>query len=243
MGKLTAEQMDEALAEAQTTGERIGRCLLRWELIQPDVLCRALSIQTSLPMTVLDGDAMPDNLSKLFPLALMNCHFVPFDETRAVVCVAACNPLEQELLKELEKNLKKVIEVFLAREDQVARQLDWLRVKLKTRSRRTLRFARLQISYQFCDRLGVRTDKEIHEGSTLNISEGGYLLDGPQSAEDPGEMLKKGFLYINACLKLDAGEIWAICEVREIRLVDEAPKPRWLLGVEILDINTEAKRA
>jgi hypothetical protein len=193
-------------------------------------------------MTVLDSDAIPDSLSKLFPLALMmNCHFVPFDESSAVVCVAACNPLDPEMLKEQEKILRKVVEVFLAREDHVARQLDWLRIKLKTRSRRAIRFnIRIQVSYQFCNRLGVRTDNVVHDGATRNISEGGCLLDGPQAADDPGNMLKKG-LFINACLKPDDGEIWAICEVREIRLVDEAPLPRWLLGVEFLDVSDDGK--
>ena len=145
------------------------------------------------------------------------------------------------MLREQEKVLRKVIEVFLAREDQVARQLDWLRIRLKTRSRSSLRYAmRLTVSYQFCNRLGVRIDKEIHSGSTLNVSEGGYLVEGPVSSGDPGEMMRKG-LYVNICIKLMTGEIWAICDVREIRLVDDPARGRWLLGVEVLDINPDSK--
>ena len=242
MGKVTPEQIEQAVEQSAAAGERVGRWLIRWELVQPDTLCRALSIQTGLPMTMLDTESMPEELSKVFPLPLMMHHcFVPFEDSGAVLCVAACNPLDPVMLREQEKVLRKVIEVFLAREDQVARQLDWLRIRLKTRSRSSLRYAmRLTVSYQFCNRLGVRIDKEIHSGSTLNVSEGGYLVEGPVSSGDPGEMMRKG-LYVNICIKLMTGEIWAICDVREIRLVDDPARGRWLLGVEVLDINPDSK--
>lgn len=242
MGKLTAEQVEEVLRLSLESGQRIGRCLLAWELVPPDVLCRALSIQSGLPMTVLEGDAIPEKLNKIFPLPMMMRHsFVPFDDAAAVLCVAACNPLDAETLKELERISRKVIEVFLAREDQVARQLDWMRVKMKTRSRRSLRYKMsLALMYQFCSRLGVRSDKEVHQGTTVNISEGGMLIDSAQAPGDPGAMLQNG-LYVNVCLKPAIGEIWAICDVREIRLLPDTVPPRWLLGLEIVDINEESR--
>ncbi|MEI6234491.1 MAG: hypothetical protein WCT04_15670 [Planctomycetota bacterium] len=242
MGKLTAEQLEEAVTMAQDAGERIGRWLIRWELVDPDTLCRALSIQTGLPMTKLVSDAIPEPLRNLFSLPLMMHHnFVPFDDSGAILCLAACNPLDPALIREQEKVLHKIIEVFLAREDQVARQLDWMRIKLKTRSRRCLRFnLRVFVSFQFCNRLGVRHDKNIHDGATVNVSEGGYLLDCPAPIDDPSAMLLKG-MYLNVIIKSMTGEIRAICDVREIRLVDDSPKPRWLMGVEIVEMNDDSK--
>lgn len=243
MGKLTAEQVDEAVKLAKETGERLGQCLIRWDVVQPDVICRALSIQTGLPMTVLDEDAMPKNLSRIFPLPLMMHHgFVPFDESAAVLCVAACSPLDAETIKELEKISRKVIEVFVAREDQLARQLQWQRIRVKTRSRRHVRFKKqLEVSYQFCSREGVRTDKLVHQGRTLDMSLGGFLIDGPQpNMGDPGKLMLHG-LYVNVCLKAEDGEIWAICEVRELRLELKDEQTRWLMGVEMVDMNAEYK--
>ncbi len=253
MGKMTTEQVDEAVRWARESGERLGHCLIRWGIVPPEVVCRALSIQTGLPMTVLDEPSVPAPLSKVFPLALMIHHgFVPFDQSRTVICVAASNPLEPEVIKELEKISKKVIEVFLSREDQIFRQLDWLRVKQKTRSRRTPRFGiSLQVQYQFCTRQGARTDKDVHDAWTINLSEGGFLLDSnAPPIEDPAAALVSG-LYINACLKVPAqnageaeDEIWSVCEVREVRLYTPDPtlrQPRWLMGIEVIDIAPEFK--
>jgi len=241
MGKLTMDQADEVAKIAIESGERMGRLLIAWEMVPPDVLCRALSLQSGLPMTLLDEDSFPEKLRRIFPLPLMMRHnFVPFDESAAVLCVAACNPLEADLVKELERISRKVVEVFLAREDQVARQLDWLRVKMKTRSRRGLRFRlKLPVSFQFCSRMGVRSEKDVFDATTINISEGGFLIESPPVPGDPGEMLLKG-LHLNLCLKPMSGEIWSICDVREIRLVQEQP-PRWLMGLEIVDINEESR--
>lgn len=252
MGKMTPEQVEEAVRWARETGERLGHCLVRWNIVPPETVCRALSIQTGLPMTVLEEPSVPDALSKIFPLALMMHHgFVPFDQSPTVLCIAACNPLEPEVRKDLEKISKKIVEEFLAREDHVFRQLDWLRVKFKTRSRRTLRFnLALPSAYQFCTRQGGRLDKEIYDCVTVNVSEGGFLIDSPApSIADPGEAMRRG-LYINLCVLNQTEEsedkIWAVCEVRELRFqaqIDSGGvgRPRWLMGVEIIDINPEFK--
>jgi len=48
-------------------------------------------------------------------------------------------------------------------------------------------------------------------------------------------------MYLNVIIKSMTGEIRAICDVREIRLVDDSPKPRWLMGVEIVEMNDDSK--
>lgn len=249
MGKLNVEQVEEAVVWARENGERLGHGLIRWGLVSPDMVCRALSIQTGLPMTLLEPGAVPETLSKLFPLALMMHHgFVPFDMSPSVICIAACNPLEPETLKELERLSKKVVEVFLAREDQVDRQIDMLRIKLKTRSRRLLRFEKsIACAFQFCSRQGVRTGTQVCQGQTLNVSEGGFLIDTPApEIADPVEAMRRG-MFVNLCLKLPDLELWSICEAREIRMRDverhgEAPVQQWLMGVEIIDMASELRK-
>lgn len=252
MGKMSPEQVDEAVRWARESGERLGHCLIRWGIVPPETICRALSIQTGLPMTVLDDPNVPDALSKIFPLALMMHHgFIPFDQSPTVLCIAACNPLDADVRKELEKISKKIVEEFLAREDHVYRQLDWLRVKFKTRSRRTIRFElSLPSAYQFCTRQGARLDKEIYECTTVNISEGGFLIDSPApNVAEPADAMRRG-MYINLCLLIqnetEEEKIWSVCEVRELRFqaqIDSGGvgRPRWLMGVEIIDISPEFK--
>jgi hypothetical protein len=240
-GKLTPEQLQEALELAQATGQKLGRVLLSAGAVTPDALCRAISTQLNLPMTMLEGDTIPDRLRNVFPLALMMHHnFVPFDDAGAQLCIAASTPLDAATVKDLEKISKRFIQVFIARDDQVGRQLDWMRVKMKTRSRRYLRFEfRQPASYQFSNRAGARLNREVYEAVTLNVSEGGCLLDSPEPHHvDPAELLRRGF-YINLSVKTEAGAVWAVGEVREIRLGGDANGPRWLMGVEFIDLSPE----
>jgi hypothetical protein len=240
-GKLTHDQLQEALELAQASGQKLGRVLLSAGAVTPDALCRAVSMQLNLPMTVLDGDTIPERLRTIFPLAMMMHHnFVPFDDAGAQLCIATSNPLDAATVKDLEKISKRFIQIFIARDDQVGRQLDWMRVKMKTRSRRYLRFEfRQPASYQFSNRAGVRVNRDVYEGTTLNISEGGCLLDSPQPHHaDPAELLRRGF-FINLSVKTEAGAVWAVGEVREIRLGGGDAGPRWMMGVEFIDISPE----
>ena len=246
MGRLSPDQVMSAVNNARNSGERLGRYLLRTAQVQPDALCRALALQTGLPMTDLTDAEIPDGLVRIFPHEMMMQYsFVPFDDSKSFVCVAVADPLPQNALKELEKLCGKRIEIFLAQEDLLVRTLDKIRGRAKRKLRRHIRYEiNTLVRYQFCSRLGNPAEEVIHNGTTLNISEGGFLIEGsPTALGSPDDLRRRG-MCARVVLTGTFQEIAALCHLRSIRARErqEAGKARWLLGLEIAEIAADDRR-
>ena len=246
MGRLTPDQVASAVRYAKGNGERLGRYLLRTGMVAPDALCRALALQTGMPMTDLSEAEIPEALARVFPHEMMVQHsFVPFDDSKAFVCVAVADPLPMTTQKELEKLCGKRIEMFLAQEDLVVRTLDKLRGKQKRKLRRHIRYeVNALVRYQFCSRLGHPAEDVIHNGTTLNISEGGFLIEGsPTALGSPDDLRRRG-ICCRVVLTGTFQEISTLCHLRSIRARErqEAGKARWLLGLEVAEIAADDRR-
>lgn len=241
MGKLTQEQVDEAVAEARARHEKIGRYMLRENLITPDVLCRALALQSGLPMTDLTDLELSQNLARLFPHTLMLRHcFIPFDENASFVCIGASNPIHGTTITELERIAQRKIEVFLAREDYILQHIGTLRGRQADVPRRHIRYdIALPVMYQFCTRLGSPVEVKQHEGFTLNISEGGMLVNGPKAqVGSVQDILRKG-LCLSVVLAFNSPqEIRCICRVKSIREADAG----WQIGMQLVDTTEDDRR-
>jgi hypothetical protein len=246
MGRLNAEQVSVAVQQSRANGERLGRYLLRTGLVSADALCRALALQTGLPMTDLSDAVIPENLGRVFPHELMMQYsFVPFDEAKSFVCIAVADPLPQPTVRDLEKLCGKRIEVFLGQEDLVIRLLDKARGKQKRKLRRHIRYEISALArYQFCSRLGNPAEDVIHHGTTMNVSEGGFLIEGtPTILGSPDDLRRRG-ICARVVLTGTFQEISALCHLRSIRAKErqEAGKARWLLGVEVAEISADDRR-
>jgi hypothetical protein len=241
MGKLTQEQVEEAAAEARARHEKLGRSLVRTETITPDVLCRALAMQSGLPMTDLTDFEISQNLARLFPHSLMLRHcFLPFDENASFVCVAASNPINSGALAELERVAHRKIEVFLAREDYVLQHISTLRGRQADVPRRHIRYdIAIPVLYQFCTRLGSPVESSQHEGSTINISEGGMLVRGsPARVGTVQDVLRKGLCLNTVLCYGTPQEIRCICRVKSIR----EGGADWHIGMQLVDTTEEDRR-
>jgi hypothetical protein len=246
MGRLNNDQVAMALQQARSNGERLGRYLLRTGMVTPDALCRALALQTGLPMTDLSDATIPENLLRVFPHEMMMQYsFVPFDEAKAFVCIAVADPLPQTTSREMEKLCGKRIEMFLGQEDLVIRMLDKVRGKQKRKLRRHIRYEISALArYQFCSRLGHPAEEVIHHGTTMNVSEGGFLIEGtPTALGSPDDLRRRG-ICARVVLTGTFQEISALCHLRSIRAKEraEAGKARWLLGVEVAEISADDRR-
>jgi hypothetical protein len=246
MGRLTNDQIEQAVNRARASGERLGRYLLRTGMLAPDVLCRALALQTGLPMTDLHDAQIPESLSRVFTHELlMQYNFVPFDEAKTFVCIAVADPLPPQSVKDLERMCGKRIEVFLAQEDLVVKMLDKARGKHKHKLRKHIRYEiQTMVRYQFCSRLGNPAEDIIHNGTTLNVSEGGFLIEGSPTALGGPEDLRRRGICARVVLSSAVSEITTICHLRSIRQKErqEAGRSRWLLGLEIAEISTDDRR-
>jgi hypothetical protein len=241
MGYINPVQLDDAARQARMKGEKIGRFLVRSGLIGADVMCRALALQSGLPMTDLNDLEMTEDLTKLFSYSTMMRHgFVPFDESRDMICIAVANPLSTPTIRDLEQSASKKIEVFLGREDLILKYLNKIRAQQQVVPRRFIRYdLQTTLTYQYCTRFGVACEEGPQQGTTLNISEGGLLMEGPASSlGKPDELLRRG-----TCVNINIPftppqEIKALCRLKAV----QERSGGWLIGLEMLDISTEDKR-
>lgn len=250
MGKLQDGEIEGLVRSARMASERLGRFLMREGLISPAELCRALALQSGLPMTDLEDAEIPEVLIKLFAQSTMlRYEFLPFDESQQMLCIATANPIPLQILHDLERQAKRKIEVFLAQEDLVLKELDKIRPKVKRQERKHMRYeVALPIAYQFCNRLGRAAEETLYHGQTIDISEGGFLCEGntPQLIT-PEDLMRRGI-----CVRLTVSkypiEVRALCSLRFIKNREEEdggaqglPFP-WVFGTQVLEISEEDKR-
>jgi len=246
MGKLTETQVQDSVQRARISGERLGRYLLREGLVSPAELCRALALQSGLPMTDLTDADIPEPLSMLFSHGMMLQHeFIPFDESMRMLCVAAANPIPRAVLSDMERSCGKKIEVFLAQEDLVLQLVDRLQPKEKRKDRKHMRYETdLVIQYQFCNRLGRASEEVMHTGQTMDISEGGFLIQGPATTlGGPDDLMRRG-LCVRFVMGDGSGEVKGLCALRFIKANDRPAREewKWHYGLQILEMTSEDRR-
>jgi hypothetical protein len=243
MRKLNEAQVAQAVVSARLAGLRLGKHLLREGLVTPEELCRALALQSGLPMTDLSTAAIPPHLARIFPFDLLARHeFVPIDDTRKMLCVAAANMLPRTLVAELERLCQRRVEVFLAEEDRVLAALDSLRPSERAHERIHARYAAvLPVTYQLCNRLGRLSEPTVYAGRTTDVSEGGLQIEGPAPrALMPDDVRRRG-LCLRLTLSCEKGPIQALCDPRFIQ-VRNRPEPDalpWLIGLRFLEIRKD----
>jgi hypothetical protein len=124
-GRITPTQAVEAYEQSRATGRKFGRYLVSESLITPAELCRALSMQTGMPVVDLSTVTLPETVRKIFSRELLKEHqFVPFNEFGPELYIAVTTPLSKGVLTELERQCECRVKVFLAREDVVSLMLD-----------------------------------------------------------------------------------------------------------------------
>ena len=71
---LKQAKLDEAVVAAKQSGERLGRYLLRCGLVTPEQLCRAIAVQSGLPVVNMWTTQAPSSLNRLFPFDRFTFH-------------------------------------------------------------------------------------------------------------------------------------------------------------------------
>lgn len=240
MGLVTAEEVENAVYEARLNHEKIGRTLIRSNLITAEALCRALSLQSGMPMVDLAGITVAATLRALFPDEWMREHqFVPFDQNPASIFVAVGQPLSPGVLAQLRAHCRREVETFLAQEDAIALRLDEFQ---RLKSRKHERFpVSIPAQYQFCTRLGAPLEPNVYMVSTLNLSLGGLALQGAPRIPNTLENYRRQDIYAQVLLKDSPSDIRSICQLRWVR---EAPSRNadCLLGMEIVEISTGGRQ-
>ncbi len=243
MNKLTEDQVENAINKSKDSGERLGRYLLRKGLVTPAELCRALGLQSGLPMTDLSDMTIPKELLEIFPFPIMMQHeCIPFDDSYHMVCLAAANPLPRDVLAELERLSQRKVEVFLADEDVLMQHLVDARPKENKAVRKHLRYEMsLEVRYRFCNRLRKLLDPKEYKGITVDISEGGFMIAGPEAdLGDPDTIRRRG-ACIEVTILSEKENVDILCGLAFIK-IDATQEWPWQFGLKILEINNTGRK-
>ena len=251
MGKLTQQQVDEAVEESRLSRERFGQYLVKRGVVTAAELCRALALASGMPTTDLHDANIRRTFREIFPLEIMKRYeFIPFDASDKVVCIATGSPFPEPVLKEIKELTKKRVEVFLADEDMVLQLInktpeDTANEASGLKNRRFPRFNMpLPASYYFCTSGGERLEDVSYTGQTINIGEGGFRIEGPPT--DFGRMgdVQAYGLYVRVSINFPPHEFSALCKpvyVYEKETVEVVNFPMEM-GLSIMDISVSSRQ-
>jgi hypothetical protein len=217
--------------------QRINRLLLENQEVTPDDLCHALAIDSKLPVIDLDIDYVTASLSKTFTcLTLLRFQIVPFAETNDLVCIAAAEPLSEDSLKHLEEKVNRHVMVFLAPADQIhALQSRIHRDGLLPKRVCTRVKIVLPVFYQICNEQGILLNNVCRQGETIDLTEHGALIVGPEESLFPAsQLVENGYLKLQ--IDKDGCDIRAIARILRISPSQNLQTAKWLYGLEIFRI-------
>jgi hypothetical protein len=121
---LDREHVEEAAVSAKKVGEKLGRHLMRRELITSDTLCNALASQFGLQTVDLSSVVVSNSLDKVFSVDVLKQHnCVPFNESKSSIAMAVSAPLGRDTTLQLEHSCGKAIYMYIANEQLVSDRL------------------------------------------------------------------------------------------------------------------------
>lgn len=121
-GLVSAEQLDEAIAEHRRTGERIDRVLVRMGFVSRAEVLVALGEQLHMPVVDLTATTVEPEVLEMLPAQLVyRQHCVPLYRENGRLVVATSDPFELTALDELKLLTGCSIELVLADEDELGK--------------------------------------------------------------------------------------------------------------------------
>lgn len=94
-GKITKEELDEALAYAEENGCRIGEALVKLNYTDAETIAKAIAKQSSLPYVNLSNVELPPSLLKSIPKEAMQEHFIlPVKKKDRTLIIASAEPMD-----------------------------------------------------------------------------------------------------------------------------------------------------
>ncbi|MEZ6234665.1 MAG: GspE/PulE family protein [Phycisphaerales bacterium] len=119
-GMISRDQLDSALGQQRTSGERLDKVLVRLGFVSSNQVLRAIGEQFSMPVVDLAETAVEQSVLDALPARLVykqNC--VPIAKAGHVLTVATSDPFELSVLDELKLLTGCSIELVLADEAEL----------------------------------------------------------------------------------------------------------------------------
>lgn len=124
-GLITEEQLKEGLAEAKTSGHRIGYALVHLGFVQEEELTRMLAKQYRVPAVDLEKITVEPKILKLIPSNVAQKHMVlPLRRVGRMLTVAMTNPTDFSAIDDLKFISKLEIEPVIVGEYTLRKHLE-----------------------------------------------------------------------------------------------------------------------
>ena len=121
-GLITEEQLTEAIAEQNRTGERLDHVLVRLGYVKSSQVLEAIGQQFAMPIVDLNTIDVPDEVLRRLPAKLVfKQRCVPIDQRDGTLRVATCDPFELTAFDELRLLTGMAIELVLADERDIGK--------------------------------------------------------------------------------------------------------------------------
>ena len=120
LGKLDADDLDQALREHHKTGDRLGLVLTRMGLASEDDVQRALAEQLQLPFVKISELTVRKEVIEKIPAKLVNHYnLVPLEQYNGTLRVAVIDPLDMHMLDDLRLMLKLEVEPVVSTQKEI----------------------------------------------------------------------------------------------------------------------------
>lgn len=162
-GKLTKEQLLQALGEQRRTREHLGHLLVRLGFVSQKDIASALANQAGVTRIDLQAYQIDTAALELIPLSFARKHkILPLSLNNGRIQVAMANPFDVKVIDEVKSMSKSQVEVLVASENEIIKFLDELYEEGSAEERRpTEKFAAsLEEAIQRTERIDVSEDGE-----------------------------------------------------------------------------------
>ncbi len=216
-GKLRPEDLLRALAEARRSHERIGRVLIRMGLATGYDIAEALGKQFGFPAVDIGKVTIRDDaFGAISPLMMHKYRAVPFAMEKGRLKLAASYPLKEKDIAAIAEEAGMAVQVYMADEEFIA---GLLRTKAAVgrpaAGGRAPRFRiTLPVRFLVCDREGSPIDELPRDGVTIDVSESGFLIQGPAAGGlSPGTVPPDKPKTMRIAISWRRAEIKALCRI------------------------------
>lgn len=123
-GKITPEQLDQAISVQQKTGEKLGKTLAGLDILEEREIIETLSQQLRIPIINLSDHEIDKEVIGLIPenIARKN-QLIPLAKNLNVLTVAMVDPLDIHAIDEIIRTTQHEVELVICTEDDIRQAL------------------------------------------------------------------------------------------------------------------------
>lgn len=126
-GLITAEQLEEAIADQQKNGQPLGELLVDRRYITERDIAEVVATQFSLPYLSPEQYYTTSEMATVIsPEVMRKHHIVPLDKLGKVLILVISGPVDNAVLDEIEKATGCSLQVYVATGSEVDRAIDKL---------------------------------------------------------------------------------------------------------------------